>query len=163
MRKVFKRLAKAPEKIVFAIMVMVLIWRVVQIVVPREPPSESDNPPQPPSIVEPPTPVQLPDESLSKYADISLGKWDLLGGPVVTDDGETEDVGLPDIRLDRIEEARGTPYAWMVVDDSRPQPLREGQSFADKQAVLDEIDAEAGKIVFTWRPTNRKYERTTAG
>ena len=164
LRKIFKRLAKAPEKIVFAIMVMVLIWRVVQIVMPRPDHGDTQNPPTPIPTADPDPPNQPADELPSRYADIRLGKWDLLGGTVVTTDGgETEDANLPDIRLDRIEEVRGTLYAWISVDDGRAQAKRKGQSFADKQAVLDEVDAGAGKIGFTWRPTNRKYVRTTAG
>lgn len=164
LRKIFKRLAKAPEKIVFAIMVMVLIWRVVQIVMPGTDQDGPQNPPTPIPTADPEPANQPADELPSRYADISLGKWDLLGGDIVTtDDGETEDANLPDIRLDRIEEVRGTLYAWISVDDGRAQAKRKGQDFADRQAVLDEVDAGAGKIEFTWRPTNRKYERTTAG
>lgn len=145
-------------------MVMVLIWRVVQIVRPGH--DDGGPLPQVTQIprTDPDPPNQLADEQLSKYADVSVGKWDLLGGEVVTtDEGETEDANIPDIRLERIEEVRGTFYAWITVDDSRAQAKREGQDFADRQAVLDKIDTGAGKIEFTWRPTNRKYERTTAG
>ena len=165
LRKIFKRLGQAPEKIVFAIVVMVLIWRVVQIV--WRPPDDyggSDPPVVPIKIVDPPPPEGPMDKALSDYADISLRKWDLQGGGPPSPDGDgEEDADLPDIRLDRIQEAGGTPYAWISVDGGTPKAYTKGKSFAGNKAVIDEIDVEAGKIVFTWRSTNRKYERATTG
>lgn len=165
LRKIFKRVAKAPEKIVFAIMVMVLIWRVVQIVMPRtDGPPKHELPIQAPKVE--PGPLDPgPDEPVSTYAAIRVGKWDLYGsGPAASsDDDERKDADMPDIQLDRIEEKGSAVYAWVTVDGGTPKPLTKSKSFAKRQAILEEIDTEAGKIVFTWRPSNRKYERTTGG
>ena len=165
LRKIFKQLRRAPEKVVFAIVVMVLIWRVVQIVWrPDGPPGDNDKPAVPIEKADVGQLDQPLDEALSRYADINVGKWNLHGGGPVSDDGdEGEDADLPDIQLERIEEAGGALYAWISVDGRTPQAKTKGKSFAKNKAILDEIHAEAGKIVFTWRPTNRKYERGTTG
>ncbi|MCK5556792.1 MAG: hypothetical protein KAJ01_00325, partial [Candidatus Hydrogenedentes bacterium] len=55
-----------------------------------------------------------------------------------------------------------TPYARISVDGKSPQMIRRGSYFARKQAILDEIDAEAKKIVFTWILTGKRYEREIA-
>jgi len=163
LRKIFKRLAKAPEKIAFAIVVMVLIWRVVQIVWQPPPPPPPVPPPTAPPKADVPAIDTGPDEPLTRYADVSVRKWDLYqSGPVgpTSDDDESTDADMPDIQLDRIEE-KGAVYAWISVDAGTPKPLTKGKYFAGRKAVLEEIDIQAGKIVFKWLPTNREHERTT--
>jgi hypothetical protein len=163
LRKIFKRLAKAPEKIVFAIVVMVLIWRVVQIIWVPPPPPPTPHQPTPPPTADPDKLDPGPDQPITRFADVSVGKWDLYQSPGVdtaSDDDGSTDADMPDIRLDRIEE-KGAVYAWISVDDGTPKPFTKGKYFADRKAVLEEIDMQAGKIVFKWLPTNRKHERTT--
>ena len=158
LRKIAKRLVNAKEKVVFAIAVMVLIWRVVQILVMTtgpEPP-KPERAPVPPTIVEPGSFNELPNVPVGHYANIAVARWNLTPtGPVIDDE---EDSDLPDIQLEDIEEVRGKLYATISVD-GRSVKKRKGQSFADRRAVLDEVDAETKTIVFRWLPSNKKYER----
>ena len=162
LRKIVKRLGRAPEKIVFAVMVMVLIWRVVQIVWQPEIPPEGKTSPLSIDIIDPEPVEALPNVPMTAYADISARRWNLTGEGLVATD-EEDDADLPDIQLEAIVEAGGTLYAQISVDGRSGQMVREGQSFARRQAMLEQVDAEANKIIFTWLPTNRKYERVATG
>ena len=161
MRRFGKRLVNAKEKVVFALMVIVLIWRVVQII----------KPPDPVDILPPKKalPVELDAQEafkssqsdLASFASIANKIWSLPGQNVIST-GDEQDEGIPEIRLDGIQPIGTTPYARISVDGKSPQMIRRGSYFARKQAILDEIDTEAKRIVFRWILTGKRYEREIA-
>jgi len=161
-------LAGAKEKVVFAIMVMVLVWRLVQILVPGLGSNEvdidkliEDKPPFKPPAEEPQKFAALPNQHISAYADISVSKWNLPGQGAAPTTRE-DDADLPDIKLEEIKERGGIIFAKISVS-GRTETIREGQSFAGRQAVLDEISKEDNRIVFTWLPNKKQYERVVTG
>ncbi len=165
LRKIAARLARSKEKVVFAIVVGVLIWRVVQIVLlGGEGPTVDDFlPPRDrvrPTVEEPERFGALSDQHISTYAEMNVSKWNLpgqAGAPTTSED----DVGLPDIKLEEIREIGGIIFAKISVD-GRTETKAKGQSFAQGRAVLNEIQRGENKIVFTWVASDRQYERVAS-
>jgi len=167
LRRIVRRLVKTKERVIFALMVMVLIWCIVQIFMP--PVGSKDDNPQPPLPVQAddPEPLQaMPNTPLDAFAEIGVGTFTVPGEAVVGPE-EEPDEGIPDIRFVGIEmigaETAKTPYAKMSVDGGSERLIRQGQHFARRQALLEEVDVEGNKIVFRWLPTGRKYVREATG
>ena len=61
---------------------------------------------------------------------------------------------------------QGNPTAKQIavigIGDRYRQVAVEGGAFADGRAVLEAIDLEANKVIFTWVPTGRRYEAETS-
>jgi hypothetical protein len=168
LRKIAARLAASKEKVVFVIVVGVLIWRVVQIVLPGGqltggitlddlmPPKDPIKPP----VEEPEKFAALPNEHISTYAEMNVSKWNLPGqsGAPAT---SAEDIGMPEIKLETIKEIGGIIFAKISVD-GRTETKAKGQSFAGGRAVLDEIHEDENGIVFTWVASDKQYERVAS-
>jgi len=165
LRKIAARLGGSKEKVVFAIMVAVLIWRVVQVVLlSGEGPTVDDfvppKPPIQPPVEEPEKFATLPNQHISAYADMNISKWNLpgqAGAPTTSEDA----IGLPEIKLEEIKEIGGIIFAKISVD-GRTETKAKGQSFAQGRAVLDEIRQDENKIVFTWVANDKQYERVAS-
>jgi hypothetical protein len=168
LRRFAKRLVRANEKVVFALMVGVLIWRVVQIVYKQPPPidgkpvaiipiEDKDKTPERPT-----TSAQDP----ARFASVSVGRWTPDEGPgPVPDDDEPSDAGLPTITCTGTQVLGGGTSVWaqISVDGGKAQLVKPGSYFLKRQARLDKIDTDGKKIVFTWMLTNKEYERQITG
>jgi hypothetical protein len=164
LRRFAKRLLGANEKVVFALMVGVLIWRVVQIVYTPPPPP----PPPPPPIIpieegETQQPMKSSRQDPERFANVSVARWTVPGTQErVTEEDEPDDAGLPSITCEGTQPVGDSVWA-KIRTDQRLETVRPGSYFANRRAKLDEIDTNGKKIVFTWVFTGRQYERQIAG
>lgn len=167
LRRFAKRLLGANEKLVFALMVGVLIWRVVQIVY---------TPPPPPTTAPPPVipfgdeekkapPMKTSRQDPARFANVSVARWTVPGMGEVVKETEPDDAGLPSITCEGTQEiGSNTGVFWAkILVDGKPELVRPGSYFANRRAKLDKLDANGKKFMFTWVGTGRQYERPIAG
>jgi hypothetical protein len=152
-------------------MVAVLIWRVIQIVQPEwfnwlpwvnTGPDGPEVPEVIPIEIKDPEPFKPSQVDMTRFATVTANRWE-VPGERRDNTPEREDPGLPDIQLAAIEDVGGNPWARIRVDGGTAQLVRVKSLFAERRARLDRIDTENKKILFTWLPTDKQYERTLTG
>lgn len=162
LRRFAKRLLGANEKVVFALMVGVLIWRVVQIVYTPPPPPPAPPPPRIPIDTEGQAPMKSSRQDAERFATVSVARWRVPGTQQRVTEDEPDDASLPNITCEGTEPVG--PNLWAKIKtDQRSELVRVGSYFAKRRAKLDEIDTNGKKIVFTWMLTGKQYERQIAG
>lgn len=165
LRKIVRRLGRANEKVVFALMVAVLIWRVVQIVYNPPKPIGNDGP-------DPVVPIDAGEREAmtssqqdpARFANVSTAAFQIPGSgpqPVNTDEGVPAD--MPTISCTGTKIIGTTTYADLRVGDRAENNKKVGNYFARRRATLDEIDTDRGVMVFTWVANGKKYERRIGG
>jgi len=166
LRRIFRRLGRANEKVVFALMVAVLIWRVVQIVRPGGNEDERSEVLDllPIDAVER-EPMKSSQQDPARFANVSVAAWRIPGPGNEQPDNTGEDVppNMPAISCTGTKVVGTTTYAEIRVGDRVEKNKKVGMYFARRQAILDEINTDRGVIVFTWIANGKKYERRIGG
>lgn len=163
LRKFCKKLVGAHEKVIFAVMVAALVVRVVQVVRVGEGKEPDPPPPQKdvPVHAEIPRMEHLRTETIETYAGFRVKSW--TGSDRVTNEEGPDDPEVEKIQFIRVKEVGEGNYWAIISVDGQQETVRENRPFARRRARLDKLDVANNKIVFTWLPSNRTYEKEATG